>query len=219
MSLHSTVRTGTAAERRCVETTTVALLCVGFRNDDAGASLGPDKARFATGRGPRPGCPASEDNRVGAVSLHSAAAPYYARPFVALFLATLVVCALGAWNAWPFPAWELFSHLRTDRQTGWAAVAVDSAGRERNYPVVSLQHGYRGFGFIMAGFSKRSSADRDAICAAWLRGATEQFGSGTRLLRIYHLEWLLSDRQGKRAAPPHRALAWFCTAKGAREAG
>jgi hypothetical protein len=70
----------------------------------------------------------------------------------------------------------------------------------------------------MAGFSKRSAADRDAICAAWLRGATEQFGSGTRLLRIYRREWLLSDRRGKRAAPPHRTLAWFCTAKGAREA-
>jgi hypothetical protein len=71
----------------------------------------------------------------------------------------------------------------------------------------------------MAGFSERSSVEQDKICVAWLRGAIEQFGSGTQLLRIYHLKWLLSDRQGSRAAPPHRTLAWICSAKGARETG
>ncbi len=151
-------------------------------------------------------------------STPSAAAPRYARPFVALFLATLVVCPLASLNPWPFSNWELFSRLRTDQQTGWRAVAVDSAGREHVYPIASLPHGYRGFGSIMADFSERSAAERDAICAAWLRGATEQFGSGTRLLRIYHLQWLLSDRRGRRAAPPHPTLAWICSTKGAREA-
>ncbi len=148
----------------------------------------------------------------------SAGAPRSARPFVALFLATLVVCALAAWNPWPFANWELFSRLRTDQQTRWEAVAVDLAGREHHYPIASLPRGYRGFASIMADFFERSAAERDAICAAWLRGATARFGSDTRLLRINHLEWLLSDRQGSRAAPPHRALAWICTAKGARAA-
>jgi len=135
-----------------------------------------------------------------------------------LFLVTFAVCPLAGVNLWPFSNWELFSRLRTDRQTGWDAALVDRAGREHHYPIASLPHGYRGFGFIMADFSDRSAAARDAICAAWLRGANERFGRSTRL-RIYHLEWLLSDRRGNHAGPPHRTLAWTCGAKGAREAG
>lgn len=152
-------------------------------------------------------------------STPSAAAPRYARSFVALFLATLVVCPLAALNLWPFSNWELFSRLRTDQQIGWSAVAVDSAGREHGYPIASLPHGHRPFRSIIANFSGRPGAEPDAICAAWLRGATEEFGSGIRLVRIYELEWLLSDRQGRRAAPPRRILAWICSTKGAREGG
>jgi hypothetical protein len=135
-----------------------------------------------------------------------------------LLLATLVVCALVPLNLWPFSNWELFSRLRMDRQTGWALVAVDSTGRVRAYPVASLPHGYRGLASVMAGFPKDSVTERDAACAAWLHNARDGFGSNTQLVRIYRLEWLLSDRQGNRAAPPHSALAWICTEKGAREA-
>ena len=149
----------------------------------------------------------------------SGTAPHYARPFVVLFLATLVVCALAPVNAWPFSSWELFSRLHTDRQTGWEAVAVDRAGRERGYPIASLQYGYRSLRLIMADFSESSVAGRDTLCAAWLRGATKQFGPSTRFLRIYHLEWLLSERRGSRAAPAHRILAWICDVEGARAAG
>jgi len=68
----------------------------------------------------------------------------------------------------------------------------------------------------MTHFSEHSANERDAICAAWLRSASEQLGPSTRLLRIYHLTWLLSDRRGDRAAPPDRTLAWICSEKGAR---
>ena len=146
------------------------------------------------------------------------AAPRYARPFVALFLATLVVCAVAAWNLWPFSNWELFSRLRTDRLTGWEAVAVDRAGRERADPITSSAHGYRGFAFIMADFSARSAADRNAICVTWLDGATDEWGASTRLVRIYHVVRQLADRQGELAAPARRTLAWTCSAKGARAA-
>jgi hypothetical protein len=144
--------------------------------------------------------------------------PRHARPFVVVFLTTLVVCAVAAVNLWPFSNWELFSRLRTDRQTGWGAVAIDRAGHARNYPIASLAHGYRGFRFIAARFADRSVAQRDEICATWLRGATNEFGSSTRLVRIDRLSWVLSDRRGKRAAPPHRSPAWTCSARGAREA-
>jgi hypothetical protein len=148
----------------------------------------------------------------------SAAAPPHARSFVAVLLATLVVCALVPLNLWPFSNWELFSRLRTNRQTGWALVAVDSTGGVHAYPVASLARGYRGVASVMDDFSQRSAMERDTVCAAWLRNARERFGTSTRLVRIYRLEWLLSDRQGNRAAPPHSALAWICTGKGAREA-
>jgi hypothetical protein len=145
--------------------------------------------------------------------------PRYARPFVAVFLTALVVCAVAAVNLWPFSNWELFSRLRTDQQTGWGAVAIDRTEGERIYPIAELAHGYRGFGFIVAHFTDRSAKQRDAICAVWLRGATARYGSSTREVRIDHLSWLLSDRQGKRAAPPHRTAAWICSAEGAREVG
>ena len=147
------------------------------------------------------------------------APPRHARPFVALFLTVLVACPLGLLNLWPFSSWRLFSTLRTDRETSWEAVAVEPSGRERAVPVVSLPHGYRGFRFVLAGFSKRAPAARDAICAAWVTEANDELASRTRLVRIYHLEWRLSDRRGSRAAPGSRRLVWVCNAKGAREVG
>jgi hypothetical protein len=135
---------------------------------------------------------------------------------VALFLVAVVVFPLAAVNAWPFSSWRLFSSLRADRQTSWQALAVDSAGHERDYPVASVPHGYRGFGRIMSGFSKRSAGERNAICGVWLQGATKRFGPSVDLLRIYTLNWLVSDRHGHRAASPRRTLAWICSSQGAR---
>ena len=154
--------------------------------------------------------------RLAPASTASPAAPRYARPFVAVFLAALVVCPLAGWNLWPFSAWALFSRLRTDRQTAWAAVAVDSAGRARPYRIASLAHGFEGFRVLAPGLAGRSVVDRDAICTAWLRGAVDRFGPGTRLVRIYRLEWRLSDRRGGREPPIQRTLVWTCTVKGAR---
>ncbi|MDQ6725869.1 MAG: hypothetical protein M3066_06865 [Actinomycetota bacterium] len=144
--------------------------------------------------------------------------PRHARRFVALFLAALVVCAVAPVNAWPFSSWKLFSSLRTDKQTSWQAVAVDATGREQDYPIASIAHGYRGFARIVSGFPKRSAAGRDAVCAAWLTGATKRIGPGTDLLRIYRLDWLVSRRQGDRAAAPRRTLDWICDQQGLRAA-
>jgi hypothetical protein len=137
---------------------------------------------------------------------------------VALFLTTLVVCAVASVNAWPFSSWRLFSSLRTDKQTSWQAVAVDTSGREQDFPIAMVTHGYRAFGRTMSGLPKRSPAERDATCAAWLTGATKRLGPGTERLRLYRLEWLLSRRQGDRAAPPTRTLAWTCDRRGIRAA-
>jgi hypothetical protein len=151
--------------------------------------------------------------------MHGGFPPRHARAFVAVFLATLVFSALVPVNLWPFSNWELFSRLRTDRQIGWEGVAVDWVGHMRAYPLASLPQGYRGVAAVLADFSKRSAAERDAICADWLGRASKQLGLRMRLVRVYRLEWQLSDRQGNRPAPPHSTLAWVCSAKGAREAG
>jgi hypothetical protein len=143
-------------------------------------------------------------------------APRHARLFVALFVATLVVCALVPLNAWPFSSWELFSRLRADRQTGWEEVAVGPHGRERADPIAPHPPKYRGFASIISGFPERSLAQRDALCAVWFQHAVLQFGPRTRVVRIYHLDWLLSNRRGGRAAPPHRRLMWTCSAEGVR---
>lgn len=149
----------------------------------------------------------------------SATVPRHARAFVALFLSALVFCAVASVNAWPFSNWRLFSSLRTDRQSSWQAVAVDSTGPEQDYPIASIAHGYRGFGRIMNGFANRPAARRDAICAAWLSGATKRLGPGITSLRLYHLDWLVSRRGGDRAVPPRRTLAWICDRQGVRAAG
>jgi hypothetical protein len=125
----------------------------------------------------------------------SAAAPRYARPFVAVFLAALVVCALVPVNLWPFSNWELFSRLRTGEQIGWFAVAVDGAGRMHDYPLA-----------------------RDPNCTAWLRDSTARYGPGTRVVQIYRVEWELSGRHGKRGAPHRVTLAGVCGAKGGARA-
>jgi hypothetical protein len=140
------------------------------------------------------------------------------RPFVGLFLATIVVCAVAAWNLWPFSNWELFSRLRANRQTGWEALVVIGRSRERAYPIASLPDGYRGFASVMADLARRSVAQRDADCAVWLRDASERFGPATRVVRIYRVEWFILNRRVDRDAPPHLTLAWICSAKGPREA-
>lgn len=143
-------------------------------------------------------------------------APRHARPFVAAFLLAIVVCALVPFNPWPFSDWELFSRLRSDRQTAWAAVAVESSGRTVAYPVGSLPRGYRGFASTMARFSARSASARDAACETWVRAASAELGTAASRFLIYEVSWLLSGKQGHRRAPRHRALEWTCSAKGAR---
>jgi len=144
-------------------------------------------------------------------------APRYARPFALVFLAALVVCALGGWNLWPFSSWELFSRLRTDRQTGWEALSVTDSGQVRAYPLATLPDGYRGFAATLARFPADSVASRDATCTDWLHDASRRLGP-VWLVRIYRVEWVLSDRRGGHAAPRHLALAWTCKANGAHAA-
>lgn len=119
------------------------------------------------------------------------AAPRYARPFVAIFVGMVAVCALAPLNLWPFSNWELFSRLRGPIQISWEAAV--------------WHHG------VVSDYTIRPHA----ACAPLLRGATVRFGP-TIDVRIYLVERLLSDRIGAQAAPPDRTLVATCTARGVR---
>jgi hypothetical protein len=119
------------------------------------------------------------------------AAPRYARPFVAIFVGMVVVCALVPLNLWPFSNWELFSRLRGPVQSYWEAV-VRHHGLVADYAI-----------------------GPHTACAPLLRSATVRFGPATDV-RIYHVERLLSERVGARRAPADRRLVAACATKGVR---
>ena len=119
------------------------------------------------------------------------AAQRYARPFVAIFIGMVVICALAPLNLWPFSNWELFSRLRRPVESSWEAV-VEHHGVVAHYPIAP-----------------------HTACAPLLRSATVRFGQATEV-RIYHVERLLSDRIGAHAVPPDRTLVATCTARGVR---
>ena len=119
------------------------------------------------------------------------AAPRHARPFVAIFVGMVVVCALAPLNLWPFSNWELFSRLRGPVESYWEAV-VEHHGLVADYTI-----------------------GPHTFCALLLRSATVRFGVATDV-RIYHVERLLSDRIGAHDAPPYRMLVATCTAKDER---
>lgn len=122
------------------------------------------------------------------------AAPRYARPFVAIFIGMVVVCALAPLNLWPFSNWELFSRVRGPVESYWEAV-VEHHGVVADYTIA-----------------------RHSACAPLLRSATLRFGPATDV-RLFHVERLLSDRTGAYAGPPYRTLVVTCTAKGVRAPG
>jgi hypothetical protein len=148
----------------------------------------------------------------------TAAAPRLARPFVLVFLATMVAAAILVWEPWPITSFRLFSHLRQDRQHGWAAAAVDSGGGEEPLQLAELSSGFRGFSFRMAEFEASPWRRRDEICRTWVAPLASYSGGQEREIRLYRTSWRLSRRidGGERPAPPSRALAFVCTSAGAR---
>jgi hypothetical protein len=126
----------------------------------------------------------------------SMAAPRYARPFVAVFVSAIVLCAAVPLNPWPFSNWELFSRLRTDRRIVWEEVAVSSTGREHDYLL--------------------SRVPRAESCTAWIANARAKLGSATLEVGIYRVQLLLTHRRGSRAAPPVRTLELVCDSRGGR---
>jgi hypothetical protein len=139
----------------------------------------------------------------------AAAAPRWARRFVAAYLAVFVVCGLAGFEAWPLTGWRLFADARQPVQPGWQAVTVDRAGRETPVPFRELPVGYQGHVQVFRGFPGLPPDRRVAVCQAWAE-AVRARGGEVAAVRLYQTETDVSRRVGRRGAPPHRTLRYSC---------
>jgi hypothetical protein len=142
--------------------------------------------------------------------------PRGARPFVAVFLALMIACAVFVWEPWPLTSFRLFSQLRVDQQTGWVVKASTGAGGEEDLPLTGE---LRGFEFQIREFTAASPERRDELCRVWAGAAPDILGHPARDVRLYQRTWLLSDRDGRRAAPGTSELVYVCDGSGAHDAG
>ncbi len=140
--------------------------------------------------------------------------PRFARPFVTLLIAAMIATAVFAWEPWPLTSFRLFSHVRTDEQTGWVARTVEGDGFEGAYPIGAQELGFRGFGFVMAEFVDASDERQDELCRTWVRAAPELIGVEATQVRLYQRHWELSEREDDRALPGDEDLVYVCDGEG-----
>jgi hypothetical protein len=156
----------------------------------------------------------SADDRVDGPAPHERVSNL-TRGFVWIFLTAFVLCGVVGIEAWPLTGWRLFSHLRTERQTAWQAVAVDDRGVERPIPVSNISPKYRGFVQLMQGFDADSDHERTEVCDAWRDAAVTQGGTVVQV-RLYLRSWDALPRDGDRPAEPaRRSLRYTCSDAGA----
>lgn len=83
------------------------------------------------------------------------------RVFVWTFLALFAGFGLAGVDAWPFTAFHLFSHVRTDRFTEWQITTVDAAGAE--HPGAADRTSIH----LVSRLGTLSEPDRQAVCREW----------------------------------------------------
>jgi hypothetical protein len=135
--------------------------------------------------------------------------PVRARVFVAAFLSAFIVCGLFGIEAWPLTGWRLFSHLRGSSLTTWQAETLDPAGHRTRLQFGHLPRAYRNFTLIMKNFARQSPTEQAAACADWAQAA-RGLGRTVVTVRVYRLEWDLSQRERGRTRPVARKLVYSC---------
>jgi hypothetical protein len=127
------------------------------------------------------------------------AVPRSVRTFVRVFLVAFVVAGLLGIEAWPLTGFRLFANVRTDRQEAMQAVVVGRDGSESALPFWRLPPAYRGSVQVLKGLDGLPAAGRARVCSAWT-DALGEVGVEAASIRVYRLSWLLSERDGDRAA-------------------
>lgn len=144
--------------------------------------------------------------------------PRSTRLFVLTFLAVFVLAGAARIEAWPFTGWRLFSQQRPAHQVWWEAAGVDPEGVESPIPFGRLSQAYRGFVHVLNGFERLSPERRREVCEAWA-SAVAAIGQPVSEIRVYRVSADVSDRQGRRAAPPSaRELRYVCPIEGSPRA-
>jgi hypothetical protein len=133
----------------------------------------------------------------------------WARRFVWAYLAVFVIAGVAGIEAWPLTGWRLFADARSARQLSWEAVTVDRAGRERPIPFADLPIRYQGNVQVLKTYPDLPPSQQAAVCRAWA-SAVRGRGGDVRQVRIYRLETDVSQRVGRRGAPPRRTLRYSC---------
>ena len=132
------------------------------------------------------------------------------RVLLYVFLLTFVYFGVEGKELWPMTGWRLFSSVRTDSQSSWQVDYIGVDGRSRPVPFDRMSWAYRGFPQVLRGFPDLPRDDQVGVCSAWL-GALQALGIESDQLEIHRTTWRLSDREGPRAKPPRKVLAFTCT--------
>lgn len=104
---------------------------------------------------------------------------------------------------WPFTGFRLFSELRPAERESWQIVAVDEDGEEAVVHLTELPVAYRTTTRLIAEeFDDMTAAERDEVCAAWVR----EHDGGVVEVRVYNVVTRLRPD----APPPQRTLAYRC---------
>jgi hypothetical protein len=137
--------------------------------------------------------------------------PVAAKRFVAVLFTLLCVPALIGFDAWPLTAWRLFSLSRDETQTRWTLDAAPAVGPERELSLEELPLRFRNAEWILAALPGMSSADRLAVCEAFVE-PVRSLVTGVRGVTIVRERQRLDEVDGEWVVSEEREPFVSCEA-------
>jgi hypothetical protein len=132
--------------------------------------------------------------------------PRWTRGFAYGLISLVLLAGLASVEVWPLSGFKLFSATRGPTSVSWELrPVIDQREGER----LSFADEGAGFGYSVLAlddFDEMSAAERDEICAAWVRPLRED-GVAVDELRVYRVT---KDIRPDRAEAPSMRLMWTC---------
>jgi hypothetical protein len=119
----------------------------------------------------------------------------WARPFVTLLLAALLICGIFGIEAWPLSGFRLFSAPRGSVMTTWRLVGIHEDGAVVPVNISRLGAGYRGFGASARAFRELSFGNRSELCGVWAEAAA-RIGIHAVGFMVVRIDQSLTPRDG-----------------------